>query len=72
MSDTKIDPKDIGHLAESLHEMTIPETRAVALAKELDQLNATALSQSRTLAYDVDAFGYAGVLQRLKRPRRQA
>ena len=41
------------------------------LAAELEQLNTTARTQSRALAYDVDALGFSGVLQNLKRPRRQ-
>ena len=72
MTEKKVEPQDIGRLAVSLHEMPIAESRAVALAAELNQLNATARSGSRTLAFDVDAFGFAGVLQKLKRPRRQA
>lgn len=71
MTDKRIDPKDISRLAESLHEMPIAESRAAALAAELDQLNATARTQSRGLAYDVDALGFSGVLQKLKRPRQQ-
>ena len=71
MTHTKIEPKDISRLAESLHEMSIAESRAAALAAELDQLNTTARIQSRGLAYDVDALSFSGVLQKLKRPRRQ-
>jgi hypothetical protein len=51
--------------------MPVAESRAAALAAELDQLNTTVRIQSRGLAYDVDALGFSGVLQKLKRPRRQ-
>jgi hypothetical protein len=71
MTHKKIEPRDIIRLAESLHEMPVVESRAAALAAELDQLNTTARIQSRGLAYDVDALGFSGVLQKLKRPRRQ-
>jgi len=70
MTDKTIDPKSIGGLAESLHEMNIPDSRAQTVAKELDQLNTTALTESRTLAWDVDGLGFPGVLQRLKRKTR--
>jgi hypothetical protein len=70
MTHKKIEPRDISRLAESLHEMPIAESRAAALAAELDHLNTTARIQSRGLAYDVDALGFSGVLQKLKRPRR--
>ncbi len=72
MTNKKLDPDSIAGLAESLHEMAIPDSRAQTVAKELEQLNAAARDQGRTLAYDVDALGFAGVLQRLKRPRRDA
>jgi hypothetical protein len=71
MTEKKIAPGDISHLAESVHEMSISESRAAALAAELEQLNTTARTQSRALAYDVDALGFSGVLQNLKRSRRQ-
>jgi len=71
MSNKKVDPQDVSRLAESLHEMTIADSRADALAGEVIQLNETARTQSRTLAYDVDALGFSGVRQKLKRPRRQ-
>ncbi len=69
MSD-KMEPQDASRLAESIHDMPISETRAVALAAEVNQLNLTVRTQSRELAYDVDAFGFSGALQKLKRPRR--
>ncbi len=70
MSSKPIVPQDIARLAERLHDQTIPDTRAQIVADELNQLNATARSESLSLAYDVDAFNFAGVLQRLRRPRR--
>jgi hypothetical protein len=70
MSDKRIEPHDVIRLAESIHDMPISETRAVALAAEVNQLNLTVRIQSRELAYDVDAFGFSGALQKLKRSRR--
>ncbi|MDA0369261.1 MAG: hypothetical protein O2995_12800 [Proteobacteria bacterium] len=70
MPDKKMEPQDISRLAESIHDMPISETRAVALAAEVNQLNLTVQTQSRGLAYDVDAFGFSGALQKLKRLRR--
>ncbi len=72
MTDKKIEPQDVSRLAERLHEMPIADSRAEALAAELNQLNTTARRESRTLDYDVDALGFSGVLQKLKRLRRQA
>ena len=72
MTDKKVEPQDISLLAESLHDMPIADSRAKALAAELNQLNATARRESLTLAFDVDGLGFPGVLQKLKRPRRQA
>jgi len=71
MSTKKVEPPDVRRLAESLHEMPIADSRAAALAAEVNQLNTTAMMESRRLAYDVDALGFSGVLQKLKRPRRQ-
>ena len=50
MTEKKIAPGNISRLAESLHEMSIAESRAAALAAELEQLNTTARTQSRGLA----------------------
>jgi hypothetical protein len=70
MANKKIENQDVSRLAESLHDMPIAESRAVALAKEVNQLNRTVRTESRGLDYDIDAFGFSGVLQKLKRPRR--
>ncbi len=69
MSTKKVEPPDVRRLAESLHEMPIADSRAAALAAEVNQLNTTAMMESRRLAYHVDALGFSGVLQKLKRPR---
>lgn len=70
MTDKKIGHKDVSRLADSFHGMPVAESRAVALATEINQLNTTVQTESRALAYDVDAFGFSSVLQKLKRSRR--
>jgi len=69
MNTKKVEPADVRRLADGLHEMPIADSRAEALAAELNQLNTTAMMESRGLDYDVDALGFSGVLQKLKRPR---
>jgi hypothetical protein len=70
MTDKKIGHKDVSRIAEIFHGMSVAEIRAVALATEVSQLNTTVQNESRALAYDVDAFGFSSVLQKLKRSRR--
>lgn len=69
MNTKPITAKDVARLGAQLHDQTMPDSRAQTVADEINQLNATARSESLSLAYDVDAFNFAGVLQRLKRPR---
>lgn len=70
MTDKKIGHEDVSSLAESFHDMPVAESRAVALATEANQLNTTVQAEAQGLAYDVDAFGFSSVLQKLKRSRR--
>jgi len=69
MTDKKIGHKDVSRIAEGFHGMQVAESRAVALAKEVNQLSTTVKTESQGLAYDVDAFGFSEVLQKLKRLR---
>ena len=72
MSTKKVEPPDVSvGWRKACTRCRSPIAARRRWPAEVNQLNETARTQSRTLAYDVDALGFSGVLQKLKRPRRQ-
>ena len=65
--EVSLEKGDLVRLAHCWHGYEISEDRATALAKELGQLRNTLQSEVHLLGYDVEAFGFADVLQKIKK-----